>query len=133
MVISVNQLSIYGAVADMIEGLPVGQRAVENRFEKLSEDEKLSRLCSEAGLKSVEIGQFFHALPSPRGEGSQSLCRKIRSVEIKKEVVSKGGSKAMYDLAPSRTYEFAITTEDTVLKFRFNLCFKIKPYLGFEF
>ena len=29
MVISVNQLSIYGAVADMIEELPVGQRAVE--------------------------------------------------------------------------------------------------------
>ena len=28
MVISVNQLSIYGAVADMIEELPVGQRAV---------------------------------------------------------------------------------------------------------
>ena len=30
MVISVNQLSIYGAVADMIEELPVGQSAVEN-------------------------------------------------------------------------------------------------------
>ena len=29
MVISVNQLSIYGAVADMIAELPVGQRAVE--------------------------------------------------------------------------------------------------------
>ena len=28
MVISVNQLSIYGAVADMIEELLVGQRAV---------------------------------------------------------------------------------------------------------
>ena len=32
----------------------------------------------------------------------------------------------------TRTKKFAITTEDTVLKFRFNLCFKIKPYLGFE-
>ena len=29
MVISVNQLSIYGAVADRIEELPVGLRAVE--------------------------------------------------------------------------------------------------------
>ena len=28
MVISVNQLSLYGAVADMIEELPVGQRAL---------------------------------------------------------------------------------------------------------
>ena len=84
MVIFVNQLSIYGAVADMIEELPVGQRAVEKpvasdpldkqeiltqhplaelqaneewqgtllqehqqRFEKLSEDQMLSRLCSD--------------------------------------------------------------------------------------
>ena len=30
IVISVNQLSMYGAVADMIEELPVGQRAVGN-------------------------------------------------------------------------------------------------------
>ena len=113
MVISVNQLSIYGAAADMIEELPVGQRAVEKpkargqldkveiltqpplgemqaneerqgnllqeyeqRFEKLSEDQKLSRLCSIAGLKFVELGQLFFALPSPRGEGKQSFCRK---------------------------------------------------------
>ena len=88
MVISVNQLSFYGAVADIIEELPVGQRALgkpaasgqldkqeiithlplaevqaneerqgnllkeyEQRFEKLSEDQKLSRLCSEACLR----------------------------------------------------------------------------------
>ena len=111
VVISVNQLSICGAVADMIEELPVGQRALvkpkaqgqldkveiitqlplakiqaneerqgnllqeyEQRFEKLSEDQKLSKLCSEAGLRLVEIGQFFYALPSPREEGNQSLC-----------------------------------------------------------
>ena len=47
----------------------------EQRFEKLSEDQQLSRLCSEAGLRLVEVGQFFYALPSPRGEGNQSLCR----------------------------------------------------------
>ena len=87
MVISVNQLSLNGAVADMIAALPVGRRAPgklvasgqldkqeiltqpllaelqaneerqgnllqenEQRFEKLSEDQKLSKLCSEAGL-----------------------------------------------------------------------------------
>ena len=112
MVISVNQLSIYGAVAGMIEELPVGQKApvntaapgqldkeeiltqppsaevqaneerqgnllqeYEQRFETLSEDHKLSKLCSEAGFRSVEIGQFFYTLPSPRAERNQSLCR----------------------------------------------------------
>ena len=68
----------------------------EQRFEKLSEDQKLSKLCSETGLRKVEIGQFFYALPSPREEGNQSLCREKRCLEIKKELVSKGGSKAMY-------------------------------------
>ena len=102
MVISVSQLSINGAVADMIEELPVGQRApgkpaasgqldkqeiftqpplaevqanedrqgnllqgYEQRFEKLSEDQKLSKLCSETGLRLVEIGQLVDVLPSP--------------------------------------------------------------------
>ena len=111
MVISVNQLSLYGAVADMTAELPVGRRApgkpvtsgqldkqeiltqpllaelqaneerqgnllqeYEQRCEKLSEDQKLSRLCSEAGLRLVEVGQFFCALPSPRGERNLSLC-----------------------------------------------------------
>ena len=45
----------------------------EQRFEKSSEDKKLSRRCSEAGWR--EVGQLFYALPSPRGEGNQSLCR----------------------------------------------------------
>ena len=52
----------------------------EERFEKLSEDQKLSRLCSEAGLRLVEVRQFFYTLPSPRGEGNQSLCREYYSV-----------------------------------------------------
>ena len=47
----------------------------EERFEKLSEDQKLSRLCSEASLRLVQVGQFFNALPSPRGKANQSLCR----------------------------------------------------------
>ena len=99
MVISVNQLSLYGAVADMIAELPVGQRApkkpvasgqldkqeiitqpplaelqaneerqgnllqeYEERFAKFPEDPKLSRPCSDACLRLVQVGQFFYAL-----------------------------------------------------------------------
>ena len=88
MVISDKKLNTCGPVADMIEELPVVQRApgrpaasgqldkqeiltqpplaevqtneerqgnllqeYEQRFKKLSEDQKLSRLCSEAGLR----------------------------------------------------------------------------------
>ena len=140
MVISVNQLSIYGKVADMIEELPVGQKTpvkpaapsqlakqeiipqpplaetqaneerqgnllqeYEQWFEKLSEDQKLSRLCSEASLRLVEIGQIFYALPSPRGERNQSLRREYTMPRGKERTRIKYGSKAMYDLVPSRT------------------------------
>ena len=112
MVISVNQLSLYKAVAIMIAELPVDQRApgkhvasgqldkekiltqptlaelqvnqerqgnllqeYEERFERLSKDQKLSRLCSEAGSRSVELGLKFFSLPSPKGEANQSSCR----------------------------------------------------------
>ena len=133
MVISVNQLSIYGAVAEMIEELPVGQKApgkpaapgqldkqeiltqpplaevqaneerqgnllqeYKQRFEKLSEDQKLSRSCSEAGLRLVEIGQFFCALPSPRGK-KQSLCRESTIPRDQEGTRSKRRSNTMYD------------------------------------
>ena len=47
----------------------------EQRFEKLSEDQKLSRLRSEAGLGLVDVGLFICALPSPRGKANHSLCQ----------------------------------------------------------
>ena len=62
----------------------------EQRFEKLSEDQKLSRLCSEAGLGLVEVGQFFNALPSPRGEGNQALCREYTLTRNQKGTKIKG-------------------------------------------
>ena len=157
MVISVNQLSLYGAVADMIEELPVDQRApgkpvaldqmeqailtqlsvtevqaseerqgnllqnYERRFEKLPQDRKLSKSCSEAGLRFVEVGQFFYALPSRRGKENQSLCREYTFTRDEKEDCAKGGSKAMHDSALSRTKKFAKHTEDTALKLKFHL------------
>ena len=56
---------------------------------KLPEDQKLSQLCSETCLNMVEGGQFFFALPSPRGQANQSLCREIHCFEIKKELKQK--------------------------------------------
>ena len=95
---SANQLSLYGAVAEMCEeyeslhdrsGRPdmvMGQSIVlseiktevslesddpayqnflfeiyEERIEKLSQQDKLSKFCMDAGFLSVvEIGQYFH-------------------------------------------------------------------------
>ena len=101
-IISVNQLSIYGAgaVADLCKEwstdsevaanedlesmgipteLPIADphtnaelqgnllQDYEQKFEQLPEDQKLSKLCCDAGLKLVEKGQFFITLDEEEG------------------------------------------------------------------
>ena len=126
MVMSVNQLSLYGAVADLIKELPADQRApgkpvaldqmeqeiliqpplaevqanderqgnllqdYERRFERLPEDQKLSKLCSEAGLNLVEVEQFLYASPSPDEPEIQSFCREYALARDKEENCAKG-------------------------------------------
>ena len=128
MVISVNQLSLYGAAAGLIKDLPDDQRAQGNllrqirwnkkfllnlllqkykpmksdretyckitsedlKKKKLPEDQKSSKLCSEASLNLVEVGQFFNALPSPNGAKNQSLWREHASPRDEKEHCAKG-------------------------------------------
>ena len=41
----------------------------------MSEDQKLSKLCSDAGLKLVETGQYFCTLDTEEGQQMQHLCR----------------------------------------------------------
>ena len=40
----------------------------ERKFEHLSEDQKLSKLCSDAGSKLVEQGQYFCTLETEEGQ-----------------------------------------------------------------
>ena len=72
----------------------------ERRVEKLSEDQKLSRQCSEAGLRSVDIGQFFFALPSPRGKENQSLCREFSMPRDQKGTRIRGWIPSNVRLGP---------------------------------
>ena len=39
----------------------------ERKFEQLSDNQKLSKLCSDAGLKIVEKGQYFFTLDTEEG------------------------------------------------------------------
>ena len=92
MVVSVNQLSLPVAsdqteqeilVQPPIAEVPSNDErqgnllhSHEQRFERLPEEQKLSKLCSGAGLNLVEVGQFFYALPSPKEPKIRSSCRK---------------------------------------------------------
>ena len=53
----------------------------------------------------------------------------IRCLQIKKELVFKDRSKAMCVLSQFCSKAFATNSEDTVLKFKFNLCLKINRIL----
>ena len=49
----------------------------EQKFEQLPEDQKLSKLCSGAGLKIVEKGQFFISVEEGEGrDDMKNLCRR---------------------------------------------------------
>ena len=93
-VTSANQLSVHGAIADLCNELPKdlwapgkpaapanaqeGRNLVqeyERKFEQLSEDQKLSKLCSDAGLKLVETRQYFYTLDTEEGQQMQHSCR----------------------------------------------------------
>ena len=114
-VISANQLSVYGAIAELCNEVSKNVRAPgkpaardhlekiqkfrptslsllqkilpmhssggnlwqehERKFEQLSKDQKLSKLCSDAGFESCRTGQYFYTLDTEEGLQMQHLCR----------------------------------------------------------
>ena len=125
--LNVNQISLYGAVADLIKELPEDQKVpgrlvaedpteqeiltqppfaqkskpmksdgenlfqkYQRKFEKLPEDQKLSKLCSDAGLNSVEIGQYFCALPLPKEPVNQPPYREYTLLRDDERTCVKG-------------------------------------------
>ena len=122
-----NQLSVYGAIADLCNELPKdlwapvkpaapdhletmeiptrpsAEKTQTNaqqwrnpvqeyarKFEQLSEDQKLFKLCSDAGLKLVEKGQYFYTLDTEDGQQMQHLCREYTMPRNEKETSIKG-------------------------------------------
>ena len=62
----------------------------ERNFEQLSEDETLSKQCSDAGLKLVERGQYFHTLETEEGQEMQHLCREYTMPRNEKRTRARG-------------------------------------------
>ena len=122
-----NQLSVYGAIADLCHELsedfiasgkpeapdhvetmeiPAGPsiaetqtnaqqrrnlvQEYERKFEQMSEDQKLPKLCSDAGLKLVEIGQYFYTLDTEEGQQMQHLCREYTMLPNEKRSRVRG-------------------------------------------
>ena len=62
----------------------------ERKFEQLSEDQKISQVCSDVGLKFVEQGQYFYTLDGADGQQMQHLCREDTMLRNEKETRTRG-------------------------------------------
>ena len=126
--ISANQISIYGAIADLcneilkdLEGsgetaapdhlekmeIPTDLSIAENstnaqqrgnlvqeyerKFEQLSEDQKLSKLCSDAGLKLVEQTILPYSRYRRKGRRCKIYAESTRCLQTRRRLVRKDG------------------------------------------
>ena len=62
----------------------------ERKFEQLPEDQKLSKLCCDAGLKIVEKGQFFITLDEEGPNEMKNLCREYKLPRSVKATRARG-------------------------------------------
>ena len=62
----------------------------KRKFEQLPEDQTLSQLCSDAGLKLVAQGQCFYTLFTEEGQQMQHWCREYTMPRNEKETRIRG-------------------------------------------
>ena len=105
----------------------------ERTFEQVSEDWKLSKRCSDAGLKLVEQGQILLYSWNRRRTTDATFCRKDMMPRNEKgDSCERMDSPRIQGSSQSWTSKFAIVMIDTASKFKYHLCFKTIPFLGLE-
>ena len=103
----------------------------ERRFEQLSDDLKLSKLCSDAGLRFVQRGQYFFTLIQME-VACNIYAENTQCLDTKRRLERKEGFSRIRGSVQSWTYKFVAIKIDTVLMFWSNLCFKTEQPLGFQ-
>ena len=105
----------------------------EQKFEQVSEDQKLSKSCSDESLKLVEKGQYSFFSLDTEGQEIQHLCSETQCFETKEVDSCKGLDLQEYEIRFSLGHEkFAFAMIDTVLKSWSHLCLKTEPLLRLE-
>ena len=76
----------------------------KNSFEHLSEDQKLSKLCADAGLKLVEREQYFLTLETEEeGQQMEHFCREYTLPRNEEGPVWEDGFEARQESVQSWT------------------------------
>ena len=105
----------------------------ERKFEQLSEDQKLFKLCSDAGLKLVDSGQYFYTVDSEEGQQKQHLCREYTMLRNEKKTRVRGWIHKNTRIGPVLNIKVCCRDDGCSIDiFRFHLCFKTIPLLGLE-
>ena len=77
-----------------------GETWCENTTENsdnCQKDQKLSKLCSDAGLKLVEIGQYFNTLDTEEGTRDATFMPRIHHASIREEDSSERVDSQEYE------------------------------------
>ena len=72
----------------------------EHKFEELPEDQKLSKLCCDAGLLTVEQGQFFITLDEEGPDEMKNLCREYTLLRSEEAFRVRGWSLGNTKIGP---------------------------------
>ena len=73
----------------------------ERKFKQLFEDQKLYKLCSDAGSKVVARGQYFYTLNTEEEQEMQHLCRKYTMPRNEKKNRAEGWSLKNTRIGPA--------------------------------
>ena len=155
-IISVNQLSVYGAVADLcgqigrdsrgmgkpgatenlesmviptefLDANPISQtdaqvqgnmlRECEQKFAELPEQEKLTKLCSNAGFsKNIEKGQFFITLDDDQLDSLKGSCREYTLPRSDESLHVRGWIRGHTKIGPVLDVKSVIMKDVTMWK-----------------
>ena len=161
-IISANQLSVFGAVADLCRELSKDSMASEKpeaydhletveiptepptpdshtdehpqgnllqdydrKFEQLTYHQKLSKLCSDAGLKTVERVQFFITLYAEEGQLMQHLCREYTVPRNDERTRARGWIQKNTKIGPVLDAKVCRHQD------RYGIEIQVEPLLGF--
>ena len=158
-IVAANQLSVYGAVADLcnefepdyaeceiceslvmpteianINATSQSSQSAEGnllqdyftKFTELPEDQKLSRLCKDAGLLKIENGQFFISIEE-WSETMQTACRQCTQSRDLETSLPRGWDSCTYKDRSSFGCENSVLAKDVIaLRSWSNHCLEIK-------
>ena len=93
----------------------------ERRFEQLSDDQKLSKLCSDAGLRLSKEDNTSSHLMQKKEVDCNIYAENTQCFDAKRRLQRKDGFARIRVSAQSWTYKFVTMKIDTALKFWSNL------------